>query len=341
MKKELAKAEICVIINAVNELFFPVIMRNINRALECARKLNKRISIVILVIKALNLFHMLRQKIKNKDISVIFVNANINLACGRNIGIRTCLANWTVFLDDDLLVSKDFFEKLLVLLSILKVKEINVVGITGDSTPFYITKKKNNYIGDYLLREFYWLIGCTYWEKNVNRFKLVDNLIGSNMIIKKSIFDRIGLFNGKLGFFHVGRKKVYIGGEDTELSYRIRKNRLGLLLYDQNLKSYHIILPEKIKIGRLLRRAFYYPLSIKKVLNELGQSENRIFLDAILQLNRNYIHNLLSKIFKLIKDFFFRFKKKNFGKLILTVLIMVSIFVGFIYSLFQDAMSKI
>jgi|GEM_PF-2640655 len=309
-KKKISK--MCIIINTIDMKYLPILWKNL-RYIHIFNKESSyfNVYVVILVIKNLELLNKLNNFIIENNYSyfvkIKYINNSINLSKGRNLGIKLCEnTDIIAFIDDDVLINKSWISRVFKIFNTYK----GIMSLTGRNEPMAIKFD----IG-YIPREFYWLLGCSYYKEEAKGF--VKNLIGSNMILKKEVFDNIGYFNEKLGFFRSKYDKIYIGGEDTELSYRIRR-KYGerSIFYDGELISYHVLLPNKVRIINLLKRAYYYPLSYvllqlligtkkKKLLNDY----HRIFLLKILRIflmfkNITTILFLVSVLFMLLLGYF-------------------------------------
>jgi len=291
-----------VITNILSEDFLPIIFKNMN----LIHKLNLEginIKIVIVVISNRSLADKLEEfvsKQKFKDfVSIVFVPKRVNLATGRNIGINLCKdSKFIAFIDDDLLLTRQW---ILNTLDVFR-KNDNIVALTGNAIPVVLRSIKGQIILKYLLpREFFWLIGCPYFselETSVSMF-YIDTLIGSNMIFRREVFEKIGAFNEKLGFITLKGKKILIGGEDTEISQRIIRENLGKLACSKRMIAFHIIGKKKIALTALLKRAFWYPLSYMYVQRSLLSSKRKE--NSFMLRHKKFARNLIKKILLLIK----------------------------------------
>ena len=241
---------ICFVINTLNEENLPIVLKNLSLF-----KLSPyKIKTILIVVENYELYEKYRKilsqdkKLRN-EVLTLFVNKNIPLSVGRNIGLKKCKSDYIAFIDDDVLLTNAWIT---TAINIFKRYD-NVVAITGRCIP-YVSGRK--YIEKLLLNDFYWLIGCTYYDyadSSKDHF-YINTLIGSNMIFRRKIFDNIGGFNQKLGFISKGERKIYIGGEDTEISYRIVLNGIGKIVYSEKMTSYHIISFKKLHIFTMIKR---------------------------------------------------------------------------------------
>ena len=142
---------------------------------------------------------------KNKKLKVFFSN-NGNVSQNRNYGALKAKGNYLVFLDDDDLWSKDYLGCLKKRLNENKPKLI----ITC------LNKIKNKKISKF--KE----IGQKV--KSEDLFAFDPGIIGSNILIKKEIFKKIGGFDKKLTSSE--DKDFFIRFLDKKLKFNVLKKRL-------------------------------------------------------------------------------------------------------------------
>lgn len=323
------KCSICFVINTLSEENLPIVLKNLN----LFKSLIYKIKTILIIIKNHKLFERYkkiidRDKKLRDNVVTLFVNKDIPLSAGRNIGLKKCKFDYIAFVDDDVLLTNTWITKAIDIFRRYK----HVVAITGNCIPHIFERKsKKKYTKNLLLKDFYWLIGCTYYDhtdSSKDEF-YIKTLIGSNMIFRKKVFDNIGGFNQKLGFISRGKRKIYIGGEDTEISYRITLNDIGKIAYSKKMISYHIISPQKLRIPTMLKRAFFYPLSLKLVYLELSkqnlQIENKLFFEQY----KMHALKIIKKLLKLAKGLFK--KPSNIHLLLSSTILLTSILVGYIF----------
>jgi GT2 family glycosyltransferase len=172
----------------------------------------------------------------NKNIiKTIFLKENIGVAGARNIGIKNCITDFIMFLDDDAWVEKLDFEM------IQKYFDINPkVGLIAPKILYPNGKLQESIRTFPNIKALIWrgtklykLFPNVYWYKNYvkhdeKKIHEIDWSIGACQIVRYSIFDRIGLLD----------KKYFFGYEDTDFCLRLRQSDL-LSIYWPEAIIYH------------------------------------------------------------------------------------------------------
>jgi GT2 family glycosyltransferase len=104
------------------------------------------------------------------------------------------------------------------------------------------------------------------------------------MSFKREVFQKAGMFNENLGFARRGTS--YIQAEEPEFALRMRRELGKGVIYNPKAVVYHKIPSAKVKVGLLLKRAFYqgYSKALLKKLNisaDSGATE-KAYLKALL-----------------------------------------------------------
>ncbi len=165
-------------------------------------------------------------------IKAIFLKENVGVASARNIGIKNCTTDFIMFLDDDAWVENLDFEM------IQKYFEINPkIGLIAPKilypngkTQESIRKFPNITALIWRGTGFYKLSPNVYWyksyvehdEKNIHE---IDWSIGACQIIRRSIFNHVGLLD----------EKYFFGYEDADFCLRLKQ-----------LNSFSVYWPEAI-----------------------------------------------------------------------------------------------
>ena len=142
---------------------------------------------------------------KNKNLKIFFSNKG-NVSFNRNYGALRAKGNYLAFLDDDDLWSKDYLRYIKERLS----KNPSKLIIT------WLNKIKNNKISKF--KEMGQKV------KSEDLFAFNPGIIGSNIVIKKEIFKKIGGFDKKLTSSE--DKDFFIRFLDKKLKFNILKKRL-------------------------------------------------------------------------------------------------------------------
>lgn len=130
------------------------------------------------------------------------------------------------------------------------------------------------------------------------------------------VFEKVGLFNEKLGFAQRGTS--YMQGEEAEFTLRMKRILSKGVIYNPEAIVYHKIPPSKTRPRTLLRRAFYQGCS-KATLKRLSPSPEA------LATEESYLKDLL---FKSIPR---RMKGAEIKKLSFLVAAIISVGLGFVY----------
>jgi glycosyltransferase involved in cell wall biosynthesis len=119
------------------------------------------------------------------------------LAAAKNLGIRSSVGEFLIFLDDDAIAPTDFLDKIN---SIVSTKHIDVLGFMD------LPLKTESYLSK----------GVRHLENFSRRFLVKDVRlrIKAHIVVKRAILQKAGLFDESRGY----RK-----AEDTEMNYRLAK----------------------------------------------------------------------------------------------------------------------
>ena len=165
-----------------------------------------------------------------KEIKIINNGRNLGFAGGVNVGITFSLkekANYIVLLNNDTQISKPFIEGLINVF-----KKHSDLGIVGPSICF----QRNNLTIYDLGGKINWLIGRTTHDEvgtiDDNREREVDYVTGAAMIIKREVFEKIGLFDDSFFLYY----------EDVDFCIRAHK------------KGYKIMVNPKVIITHALSK---------------------------------------------------------------------------------------
>jgi GT2 family glycosyltransferase len=239
-------------------------------------------------------------------LEAVAIKENIGLSGARNTGIRLAHGDVIAFFDDDAVAEKRWLENLV---NIYEARDAIAVG--GKILPIWLASRP-----DYLAEELGWLVGITNEGFAEEKVVEVRNTFGPNMSFKREVFEKVGLFNEKLGFGQRGTS--YMQGEEAELTLRMKRTLGKGVIYNPEAIVYHKIPPSKTRPGTLLRRAFYQGCS-KAMLKRLSPSPRA------LTTEETYLRDVL---FKYIPR---RMKGVEMKKLCFLIAAIISVGLGFLY----------
>lgn len=156
-----------------------------------------------------------------------FIETNQGLSYARNRGIQESTGEIIVFVDDDAMMERDYVENLLTFFE----SDSNVSAVGGRIYPRYEENK-----ADWLSPVLMPLIAALDLGDRARPFRWGKFPIGANMAFRKSVFDKIGLFNVGLG--RSGAKLQ--GGEEKDVFARMRAENLSVW-YCPDVIVHHVI----------------------------------------------------------------------------------------------------
>jgi glycosyltransferase involved in cell wall biosynthesis len=170
------------------------------------------------------------QEIKNLEgVQIITHSKNKGLSSARNSGIEASRSEYVAFIDSDIEVEQDWFEKMLTLLK----KDDSIMGVTGH------LRAPLSSSTDSLLAEYLFSNHRGAGDIDEKTPLLYNWFVFSNTVIRRRVLEKTGFFDEKL---------ISYGGEDTELAIRINKifpnslRKCGAALsvhyYDKDLSQY-------------------------------------------------------------------------------------------------------
>ncbi len=167
---------------------------------------------------------------------------NLGFAGGINIGIKEALKNknidYILILNNDTILPKNFLQKIL----------INPDDITAPVIKF---KFKSYWVYDYGGKINWWTGRTKHLESSRLHLRgeqesIVDYVSGCCMLIKREVFEKIGLFDERFFFYF----------EDVDFCVRAKKSGLGISVCEDAI-LYHKL---GASIGRWSNRAILYNL---------------------------------------------------------------------------------
>lgn len=187
----------------------------------------------------------LAERLAQENVGVhLIVNAfEKGLSGARNCGIASTRCELVAFLDDDAYADPRWLEVLENHFS-----DPHVLGVGSWVKPLWSREMPVWFPPQYL-----WIVGCSY-EGMPTDVSEVRNLFGGSMIIRRSIFSKIGGFDSRLGR-DIGI--LPLGCEETEFCLRARSENDGcVFLVDPTIGITHRVTHERIKISYFFFRCF-------------------------------------------------------------------------------------
>lgn len=232
-----------------------------------------------------------------------FINeTNKGRAVTRNVGIKLAKSNLLLFIDDDI-----WADKYLISMH-LKSHEKNYNVVVGAIKPS--TEVDKSVVNTYMNRHHDWCCREMLKSRNDLPFTFLKT---ANVSIPKSVFDKVGIFNEM--FYHYG-------GEDTELGYRLEKNRIRII-YEPDALGYHYH-NETIDtiVNKEMARA--KSLYLLKSLIDVKQCDDSC--DGFFVANYHSGKSIKSILFNIVKYILFLSYIKDINKVIIKIMIRLSIF---------------
>lgn len=156
----------------------------------------------------------------------------------RNSGANQVKGEYLAFIDDDAQADKDW---LLHAQELTEKSEANIFG--GPIYPEFESKPPAWFKPDYEIRSF----GKLRRELRKHEF-----LSGSNIFIRKQIFESLGGFATDLGMMPEQRRF----GEETQLQRRYRQNFDKSIIYDPKIRVNHLVPDYKTKLRYIFQTHF-------------------------------------------------------------------------------------
>jgi len=246
----------------------------------------------------------------NRAVKTTLLKESTGVSGARNAGIAIAKGDVIAFTDDDAVAEKEWIENLLN-----AYNEYDAVAVGGKILPIWLGAKP-----DYLPEELYWLAAITHEGFAEEKIVEVRNTFGPNMSFKKEVFQKAGLFNQNLGFARKGL--TYIQAEEPEFALRMKRELGKGVVYNPKAIVYHKIPPSKVKVGVLLKRAYYQGYS-KALLRRLNISANSVATE------RSYLKALFLKyIPRRLKRFY---RLTELKKLLMLNACIITVGLGFVF----------
>lgn len=178
-----------------------------------------------------------------RTIEIKKTGANI----ARNLGLDKSKAEIVVFIDDDVIVPKDWLKNIRI-----AHKKYRGPVIGGKVVPKWPKDGKPGWVKGVLF-DYLSLLNYSPNAKIVHKWGWI---VGANMSFKKWVFNEVGIFDETLD--RVGDNLLSCG--ETELCDRIRSAGMDVY-YDPSIVVKHIISKDRLNLNYFLRRAYCQGIS--------------------------------------------------------------------------------
>jgi GT2 family glycosyltransferase len=174
----------------------------------------------------------LSMKVDGSRIKQIRFDEEVGISNARNYGISIAKGEYIAFIDDDCIASKHWIEE------IQKGIRAGAEVLGGPLRPRFRAEPPK------------------WWkEKDLGYFVAVGNsekrdIWGANMVFKREVFRKIGVFNPKLG----PQKGKRLQGEDTDLIAKAKAR--CKILFMPNAEVFHTVRPERLTLSYIIRWAY-------------------------------------------------------------------------------------
>lgn len=207
--------------------------------------------VVVVVDRDRNLYSRLLEKLP-EHVHLRLTN-DAGASSARNLGIKEAKGEIVAFIDDDVIVDRDWLVTL-----VRHYQDPNVISVGGKIKPLWASDSQRHFP-----KELYWIIGCTY-EEGLERVHEVRNNFAGNMSFRGKVFEHLSFSTScqKIDGEHSDAEKTkflgkYLETDDTEFYIRVHERFADTkTIYDPKALAYHRIYPYRTSLGHMLRKAF-------------------------------------------------------------------------------------
>ncbi len=272
----------------------------VNDTLECIDSLNKITykNYEIIVVDNNSEFtdtELLKSKLINEKVILIFNDKNLGFSGGNNVGIKEALTNnsdFILLLNNDTIVESDFLARLVDYAS-----ADQKVGIAVPKINYYSEPSRIWYAGGFIskIRGSGYTIGEGATDDKYTKNKFVSFATGCCMLIKKDVINKVGLLD----------ENYFLYLEDTDYSFRAIKSGFNIYYVSKSI-IYHKVNAATAKDNSLL--PIYYTLRNRLYFARKNLGAYYLFVVVYLLLafaikllfssNRKNLFNIISRAFK-------------------------------------------
>ena len=278
----------------------------------------KNIETIVVAERAPELAEKIRNYTQEKDypnVLVFYNQGEWGLSSARNLGIGQASGKIIAFVDDDALLFPDWAEET----AKAYADDSSIIGLTGPILPLWENESMS-----WFPREFYWIFSCTYWDWA--KPTEVRNGYGTNISFRREAFDRCGLFKTSFGVKGYGKSGWQgLGGEETELSLRLKQRTGRRIVYHPNIKVKHKVYRYRLSNSFIRKRA-YWEGQAKAMFNKLYRSDN----EEVLSTEYELLHRIFFKLVPVSLKLLFIHPAVAFRRLRVTILVLACVAAGYL-----------
>lgn len=252
-----------------------VIIVTYNRKFECEKSITSLISQSCLPMEIIVIDDGSSKPFEfNHPLVKVFRNPfELGLSASRNIGVKLCRGDIIAFIDDDAIADDDWVKNIRH-----AVQEYDADIVGGPVLPLFLSKVPEWFD----IKQFGACIG-------INQ----KDIIGCNIAIKRSVFEKIGYFNENLG----RKYGKLLSGEETEFIQRAKHAKMKIHFIPSAI-VYHIIYPHKLTLYYLLKRIWWEGVTqYKHYISSLESSFSVNILKTLLKKMGNITLSMLRILF--------------------------------------------
>lgn len=227
-----------------------------------------------------------------RNFLALFNDGDPGASTARNLGVQHAKGHILAFLDDDAVAAPDWAEEL----TRTYLEDDSVVGVAGCAEPLW----EDSRMGWFPV-ELYWIFGCTTWM-GWKATTETGHAPTVNASYKREALEMAGLFCTVLGlqrrkWSEVLTKWREVGGEDGELSMRVRRVTGKRIIYNPKVRVSHKVPKSKLALEAIAQRSWVVGRE-RRMFRKLFSSEERKVLYGEFSLLRRILTSLLPDIFR-------------------------------------------